>query len=152
MKLTEKPDIVQWPVTHFIFVEKVGPIQDTARQAWEALLQQTTEIGKKNVITGRMSLYKIKPEMIYRAGVVVDTKPETLPTGIHYEKFEGGKYSRFILTGSYSLLGPATSKAFEIVKLTNIPIRDDFMIENFVNSPDTTPEENLQTEILIPTK
>ena len=152
MKLSEKPDIVQWPVTHYIFVEKVGPFQETARQAWEVLYQQISELGKKNTISGRMSLYKVNPQMIYRAGVVVDTKPETLPSGLQYEKFEGGKYSRFILTGSYSQLGAATGKVFEIVKETNLPMREGFMIENYVNSPDTTPEENLQTEILIPTK
>jgi effector-binding domain-containing protein len=32
-----------------------------------------------------------------------------------------------------------------------IQLRDDFAIENYVNDPDSTPEDKLVTEILIPT-
>ena len=128
----------------------MGPFQETARPAWEILQQQKSEILKNNIITGHMSLYKMKPQLIYRAGVVVDLKPDTLPPGLQYIKFEGGKYSRFIYTGPYSELGIISGKIFEIVKTTSLPVRDDFIIENYVNTPDTTPEDNLQTEILIP--
>ena len=152
MKLTEKPDIVQWPVTHYIYAEKIGPFQETARAAWESAHQYKAEILKSNVISGQLSLYKFRPDMTYRAGFVVDKKPETLPTGLLYIRFEGGKYSRFIYTGSYVNLGTVSGQVFEIVEKTKIKKRDDFMIENYVNTPDTTPEENLQTEILIPTE
>jgi effector-binding domain-containing protein len=32
-----------------------------------------------------------------------------------------------------------------------IHLRDDFAIENYTNDPKTTPEEQLVTEILVPT-
>jgi len=32
-----------------------------------------------------------------------------------------------------------------------IQVRDDFNIENYVNDPKTTPEDQLITEILVPT-
>ena len=89
--------------------------------------------------------------MIYRAGFAVSGKPETLPPGFQYEEFQGGKYARFVLTGSYSQLPEACGKVFSIVEKTNLPMRDGFFGENYVNDPNTTPEDQLQTEILIPT-
>jgi hypothetical protein len=38
-----------------------------------------------------------------------------------------------------------------MVKEQQIPVRDDFYLENYVNDPKTTPEAQLVTEILIPT-
>lgn len=148
MSLTEKPETVNWPVTHYVFVEKIGPFEHTAQKAWESLHQHKAEI--KGIISGYMSLYKIEPQMLYRAGVVVDSRPEVLPEGFQYTSFEGGKYSRFILTGSYSQLPEACGRVFSIVEKTKMPVRDGFFIENYVNNPETTPEEELVTEILIP--
>ena len=97
-----------------------------------------------------MSLYKRGPK-IYRAGVSLAGAPRNLPENMKYEKFKGGKYSRFVLTGPYSHLPEASGRVFEVVEEKKIPLRDDFCIENYVNDPRTTPEEQLMTEILIPT-
>jgi len=152
MNLTEKPDISNWPVTHYVFIEKIGPFQETAQKAWQTLHENISEISKHCQIVGSMSLYKMEPQMIYRAGVVVNLKPASLPKGFQYEKFEGGKYSRFILTGSYSNLPEACGRVFEIVEQLKIQERSGFYIDNYVNDPRTTPEDQLITEILIPTK
>jgi len=56
-------------------------------------------ISEHNKITGYLSLYKVEPK-IYRAGVSLTAGPKHLPAGLEYTKFEGGKYSRFVLTGS----------------------------------------------------
>jgi hypothetical protein len=40
---------------------------------------------------------------------------------------------------------------FEIVAEKKIQMRDDYCIENYVNDPQTTPEDQLVTQILIPT-
>jgi len=98
MKLTEEPQIVTWPATHYIFIERIGPFQNTAAQAWQTLHQLVPAISEHNKITGYMSLYKVGPT-IYRAGVSLAADPKNLPEGIAYEKFKGGKYSRFVLTG-----------------------------------------------------
>ena len=58
--------------------------------------------------------------------------------------------SRFVLTGSYANLGQATGRVMEIVQQTKLPLRDDYFIENYVNDPRTTPEDQLITEILVP--
>ena len=97
-----------------------------------------------------MSLFKVGPK-IYRAGVSLAAESANLPEGLQYARFKGGKYSRFVLTGPYSDLPEACGRVFEIVSEKKIELRDDFCIENYVNDPKTTPEQQLVTEILIPT-
>jgi effector-binding domain-containing protein len=150
MQLTEEPDLVTWPENHYIFVEKVGPFQINAPQAWQELHQRVPEIAALNQITGYFSLYKMD-QQIYRAGVSVVARPDDVPVGLRYEHFRGGKYSRFVLTGPYSNLGEATGRVFGIVAEKNLKLRDGFNIENYVNDPKTTPEDQLVTEIMFPT-
>ena len=45
----------------------------------------------------------------------------------------------------------AVRRIFEIVAEKKIQMRDDYCIENYTNDPRTTPEDQLVTEILIPT-
>ena len=87
---------------------------------------------------------------IYCAGVALAGPPAKLPEGITYLEFKGGKYSRFVLTGPYSNLGRATGRVMELIAETKLPLRDDYFIENYVNDPKTTPEEQLITQILVP--
>jgi hypothetical protein len=150
MKLTEEPEVITWPETHYVFVEKVGPFQTNAPQAWQNLHTFVAGIAQHNQITGYMSLYKMGP-MIYRAGVSVAAHPAVLPQGLSYTGFGGGKFSRFVLTGPYSELGAATGRVMQIISTTKLPLRDDYFIENYPNDPKTTPEAELITEILVPT-
>jgi effector-binding domain-containing protein len=150
VSLKEEPEIVNWPETHYVFVEKVGPFIQTAPEAWQSAHGLVPEILKDNKITGYLSLYKVE-EKIYRAGFALPDSPVNLPVGLKYEKFAGGKYSRFVLRGSYSQLPRATGRVFELVTENKIQVRDDFNIENYLNDPRIMPEEQLITEIFIPT-
>jgi DNA gyrase inhibitor GyrI len=150
MNLTESGDIVQWPETHYVFVEKKGVIPRIAPEAWEVAIGLVPQLAEKSQISWRMSLYKMPPST-YRAGFVVAEKPNMVPAGMQYELFGGGKYSRFVLTGPYSDLPAATRRVFEIVAQRGIATRDDFCIESYVSDPRSRPEEKLITEILIPT-
>jgi effector-binding domain-containing protein len=150
MKLDEDPVIVTWPETHYVFIEKTGPFQNTAPQTWQALHQLVPAIAEQNKVTGYMSLYKVNTQ-IYRAGVSLAAEPKDLPPGLEYAKFKGGKCSRFVLTGPYSDLPEASGRVFEIVSERKIKLADDYNIENYVNDPQTTPEQQLVTEILVPT-
>lgn len=149
MNLSEEPEIVEWPVSHYVFLERIGPFMKTALQAWQDLHQLEFLISERNKIVGAMALYKMPN--VYRAGYVLAAVPGGLPKEVQYEEFQGGKYSRFVLTGSYSNLPQASGRVWEIVSRKNMFVRDDFAIENYANDPKTTPEEKLITEILIPT-
>src|ERR1700677_1411366 len=150
MNLTETPDILTWPETHYIFLEKIGPFQNTAPQAWQNLHQLVPRISEHNKITGYMSLYKMEAK-IYRAGVSLAGVPEHLPEGLEYVLFKGGKYSRFVLTGPYSDLPEASGRVWKVASQIRMRLPDDYNIEHYVNDPRTTPEQQLVTEILFPT-
>lgn len=150
MKLTEVPEPVEWPETHYIYVEKIGPFMSTAGQAWQAAHSFVPAISEHNKITKYMSLYQRGPE-VYRAGFALAEAPKNLPAGLEYFHFPGGKYSQFVLVGPYSDLPTASGRVFEIVAEKNIPMRDDFCIENYVTDPRTTPEDQTVTHILVPT-
>ena len=150
MNLNEHPQIVNWPETHYVFVEKIGPFMENAGAAWQKAHTFVPAISGKNQITKYMSLYKPGPK-IYRAGFALTEPPRELPDGMAYEKFQGGKYVRFVLTGPYTDLPEASGRAWAIVGEKKIQLRDDFAIENYTNDPRVTPAEQLVTEILIPT-
>ena len=150
MNLTESPEIVNWPETHYVFVEKIGPFMENAGKAWQTAHSLAPTLTKNNKITGYTSLYKVGPK-IYRAGFSLAAPPVDLPACLAYEKFAGGKYSRFILIGPYTNLPRASGRVFEIVAEKKIQMRDEFCIENYTNDPSTTPEDKLITHILIPT-
>jgi DNA gyrase inhibitor GyrI len=149
MPLNETPDTVQWPETHYIFLERIGPFMENAPVAWGEVHKQVPAISEKAEIVGYMSLYKVGPQ-IYRAGVAVASPPTNLPEGLRYEKFAGGKFARFTLTGSYAQLGQACGRAFQLVEELNLPRREEFNIENYTNDPRITPEDQLITELLFP--
>jgi DNA gyrase inhibitor GyrI len=151
MNLTESPEIVQWPETHYVFVERVGPFIENAQQAWQNAHQLAPALRQNNQITKYMSLYKPGPK-IYRAGFAIESAPKNVPQGMAYEKFAGGKYSRFVLTGSYSDLPVASGRVFQVVAEKGIRMREAFCIENYTTDPNVTPADQNVTEILIPTE
>ena len=150
MNLNEHPEIVNWPETHYVFIEKIGSFMESAPAAWQKAHTLAQGLSANNRITKYMSLYKMGPK-IYRAGFAVESSPRELPEGLAYEKFPGGKYVRFVLTGPYPDLPEASGRAWATVAEKKIQLRDDFAIENYLNDPRVTPAEQLVTEILIPT-
>lgn len=88
--------------------------------------------------------------MIYQAGVCLAAKPTEIPKGMQYKKLDGGKYAIFLLTGPYSQIWIAFSQIFRALAESKTPLREDFCIENYINDPKTTPEDHLQTQILMP--
>jgi DNA gyrase inhibitor GyrI len=150
MNLTEEPEIVQWPETHYVFVEKSGPFPKICPEAWQTAHSFLPLLKEHNQVTGFMSLYRTSPN-VYRAGFALAAEPVKMPSDLKYEKFAGGRYSKFVLTGPYSELHQASSRVWEIVSKNDIMVRPDFAIENYVNDPSATPEAKLVTEILVPT-
>jgi DNA gyrase inhibitor GyrI len=149
MNLSENYEKINWPETHYVFIEKIGPFMKTAPLAWEEMNALVPKISERNVITGFLSLYIVEDEQ-YRAGVSLAGPPKALPEGLTYELFRGGAYARFVLTGPYSDLPEACGRIFSLVEQKRIALRDDFCIEHYVTDPKTAPPEKLITEILLP--
>lgn len=152
MNLTEKPEFINVPAQHYLYIEKIGPFEKTAKACWDelhSLMKNSPASAKK---TGAMALFKMGPQMVYRAGFSFAEKPTEIPKGLQYIHFEGGKYAKFVLKGSYMNLGPAWGQTIENAEKNKLPKRDDFFIENYANDPATTPEDQLISELMIPTK
>lgn len=151
MNLTEKPEIVNIDPKHYLYVEKIGPFMETARLAWEECHKVFSFMKGVSKI-GAIAMFKMNPQMIYRAGFIVDAKPDHILSGIQYVKVEGGKYSKFVLVGSYENLPIAWGNTLKNFESQNLPLRDDFYFENYVNDPIVVPPEQLMTELMVPTK
>ena len=151
MDLTEVPELVIWPETYYVFIEKVGPFSMSAPEAWGQAHKLLPDLTLHNRVTGYLSVYKVWSKT-YRAGFALEAPPSELPKGLNYEKFDGGRYSKFTLTGPYTQLPQASGRVFELIEEQGIETREDWYIENYVTDPSVTPAEKLQTEILVPTK
>ncbi len=150
MNLSAKADIITFPVTHYVYIEKEGAFHLTAMAAWAELHALIPKLADNAKIKGYMSLYKVAP-LTYCAGVSVEAMPQKLPTGLKYMKFPGGKYSRFKFTGPYTGLPAASGKVFETIVKDQIQVRDDYFIESYVSDPKVLPASKAMTEILVPT-
>ncbi len=149
MNLTQEPETVNFPATHYVFVEKHGDFHSIAPQAWKSAHSFVPELSKQSKITGFMSLYKVGPKM-YRAGFALADAPSHVPDGMAYEHIGGGKYAKFVLTGPYTDLPAASGRVWDIVSEKKLAGRDDYAIENYVNDPNSTPADQLITQILVP--
>jgi effector-binding domain-containing protein len=153
MTLNERPKSVIRPDMHFVYVEKLGPFMKTAPKAWGELSQSLPALQEQNKITGKLSLFKTEPKKhILQAGVSLASKPAKLPKGMKYAKVRGGRYARFILTGPYSDLPMAWARVFDLVVEKKLKVRPSFCIESYVNDSVDTSDDQLVTEILVPTR
>lgn len=151
MLLTEREEIVDWPATHYVFIERVGAFAQTAQSAWQSLHAKAAALTAHNTITGAMALYRAAAQ-VYRAGFMLALPPVELPEDLAYERLQGGRYRRFVLTGPYTDLPEASGRVWQIATQEHCKLRDDFAIEHYVNDPNVTPVEDLVTEILLPVK
>jgi predicted transcriptional regulator YdeE len=149
LNLTNEPETVEFPATHYVFVERVGNIPANAPGAWQTVQKFAPALMAHNQITGAAAFYK-PTKGIYRAGFMLAAEPADLPEGLSYEKVSGGKYVRFTLDGPFDHLPEANTRAFGIVAEKKIALRDDFNIEHYLTDPSTTPADENVTAILFP--
>jgi predicted transcriptional regulator YdeE len=150
LNLVHEPETVDFPASHYVFVERIGNIPANAPQAWKTVEQFAGTLMAHNQITGAASFFK-PDKGIYRAGFLLAAPPIRLPSELRYEKMNGGKYARFTLTGSFDQLPEAVGRAFGIVAEKQISLRDDFNIEHYLTDPRTTPADKNVTALLFPT-
>ena len=155
INLSPKPEIVNRPAAHYVYLEKMGPFSEVAPSAWTQFSSMASGIARDQM-RGMLGLSIIDRNksgnegMIYQAGIALASKPAEIPKGLQYRKIDAGKYARFLLTGPYSQLGDAFSQVFCKLSEESIQLRDDFCVENYLNDPRNTPEAQLLTEILVP--
>ena len=83
MALITEPETINFPESHYVFMEREGHIPTIAPQTWQAVGALGREILQHNRIVGAAALYKTKPG-VYRAGFMLDAPPVNLPDGLTY--------------------------------------------------------------------
>jgi len=156
VNLTPQFDIVQRPATHYVFLEKHGPFAEIAPPTWDEMFRLLfSQIEQKDItsflgLSGMDKTRNGEEAMIYEAGVGVNSAPEKTLNGLQYKKIQAGKYARFVLTGPYSQIWIAFNQIFKTLAEGKVELRPEFCIENYLNDPKVTPEDQLKTELLIP--
>lgn len=155
MNLTPEFEQVARPLTHYVFLEKHGPFPEVAPPLWNDLMPLMQQLDQSQIreFLGLSGIDKTKngeEAMIYQAGVTLAATPNKLPSGMHHRAVPSGKYARFLLTGPYSHIWMAFDYIFKALSEKKVELRPEFCIENYVNDPRTTPEDQLKTELLIP--
>ena len=156
MNLTKGFEIVTRPTTHYIFLERRGPFAEVAPSTWDQMLPLlANQIAQKDIVeflglSGIDRSTMGEEGMIYQAGVAVGNPPTSPLKGLQYRKVESGKYARFLLVGPYAHIAPAFDEVFKTLAEKNVELREEFCVENYLNDPKVTPEDQLKTELLIP--
>lgn len=156
LNMSLEPEIIVRPPAHYVHLRRTGPFAEIAPPTWDEmfrLLAGTIGHEQFTELLGLSGIDKTKQgeeAMIYEAGVCATDKPAKTPEGLQYRKLNGGKYAQFLLTGPYSQIWIAFSQIFRALSEGKVSLREDFCIENYINDPKVTPEDQLQTQILIP--
>ncbi len=155
MNLTPEFETVHRPLTQYLFLEKRGPFSEVAPPLWNELAPLIQGIEPQNIreYLGVSGIDKTKPgedAMIYQAGVALAHEPDKAPSGLLHKTIKSGKYACFLLTGPYSQIWMAFDRIFKTLSEKNVQLRPEFCIEKYLNDPCTTPEDQLQTELLVP--
>lgn len=155
MNLTPDFEAVHRPLTHYVYLEKRGPFAEVAPPLWTELMPLLQRLDQKQIheYLGVSGIDKTKPgedAMIYQAGVSCTAKPESLPDALQLKTIKPGKYARFLLIGPYSHIWMAFDRIFKTLAERKVELRPEFCIENYLNDPRVTPEDKLETELLVP--
>ena len=155
MNLTPDFETITRPLTYYVFLEKRGPFAEVAPPLWNELMPLLQSLEHKQIreYLGVSGIDKSRPgedAMIYQAGVSVVEEPKELPRGLARRAIKSGRYARFLLTGPYSQIWMAFDRIFKSLAEKNVELRPEFCIENYMNDPRFTPEDKLQTELLVP--
>lgn len=155
VNLTTEFDSITRPLTHYVFLEKRGPFAEVAPPLWNELFPLLERIGQRDVreFLGLSGIDKSRPgedAMIYQAGVALAETPHQLPQGLQQRSIKSGKYARFLLTGPYTQIWPAFDRMFKTLAEKKVGLRPEYCIENYLNDPQVTPEDQLKTELLVP--
>jgi AraC family transcriptional regulator len=143
------------PSMRVAFIRHIGPYGECGK-AWDILLPQ---LGQAGWIGGNTQFIGVchddpeitePPKIRYDACVTVDdTFQPTKEVGV--QTIEGGEYAMTTHQGPYSGLGKTYSRLMgEWLPRSGRQLRSSPCFEVYLNSPESTPPEDLLTDIYAP--
>jgi len=155
INITPKPDVREQRWGKMLYVQAHGPFDPNAKKAWGTFWQEAAKIDRGQCVH-MLGLSHMDPSaqgetaFTYRAGVIVKEDYHNPFAALQESQIQGGRYACYLLTGSYDQLGDAFAFALKDVEGSEHVLRNDFCVELYINSPENTPTEALQTELYIP--
>lgn len=155
--LSLTPEIVNAPSSAYVYLEKRGEIGVVARSAWDEF--EAIALGKleRDRMEGQWALTLVESQSgssvngVYQAGFAYRSEPsKALPDGLRVRRFDGGRYAKFVLKGSFKQLPLAYPLAIERTMKAGLRMRHAFFMETYSGIPDRVPESELVTEIYVP--
>lgn len=130
----------------------------TAPKVWgdvHAILGNCNYVGEKKKAMAGLSMFDETKEgdekYVYRAGLFLNSALDNEIEGLETREVPGGKFAKFLLTGSYEKLPQAYPSATSQVTSAGLTLRNDaFFMEIYLNTYGTVPDEELLTEIYVP--
>lgn len=123
---------------------------------WDQFLtiidEASQDISKSEFLALSYMDNNIKEEQacIYKVAITSPKESNLVFEELEQEKMKEQSYAKFILKGSYQGIWPAFEKIFKILSETDLILAESPCLENYLNDPKVTPEEELLTELLIP--
>ena len=155
LDLSKVPEIIEREETVILsHVSTGGRFDEIAPPVWEKFLSVLGEGGQDLSRSEFLGIsYVDKDENHhYKAAITVPSDVKITLPQLKQEKLEKSKYAKFLLKGSYDGVWPAFDFAFKKLNEMELELADFPCLENYINDPRETPEDELLTEILIPIK
>lgn len=151
-----EPKIKLRKATRIIYAQSFGAYNESSEKAWKTVI----EYAKKNKLFGFSTEFlgishddpNITEAEKLRYYACITVKKELKPEGeIAFMEIPEGKYAIFTHKGPYSELSNSYNYIYGTwLAESGAKLRDQYCIENYLNTPEKTKEEKLITEIMIP--
>jgi AraC family transcriptional regulator len=141
-----------------IYIQRIGNYNDTAGNAWDKVCAYAKEKRLFGMSTEFIGLSHDDPTVTepekcrYEACIAVSK--EVKPEGeVGFKVIPGGKFLVFKFKGPYDKLGEAYNYIYgHYIPENKIELGEGCGFEKYLNSPEKTKPEKLQTEIYLPLK
>jgi AraC family transcriptional regulator len=152
IEMEMKPEVIKRSeTTIYSFSADDTTFKDAAQVAWQEFLKIIPTVKEDLSQSEFLGVGEMSGDTCsYRAAISIPTNPNAEVANLIKEDIPASKYAKFLLKGSYDGIWYAFDKAFKFINESEFEISSAPCLELYLNDPNTTPENELLTEILIP--
>jgi effector-binding domain-containing protein len=156
--ISEKPEMYVSKDEFYLYLEKNGPFDQSAGEAWREFHKVHSTMQLK-MQPNHMQAYSIMDESkqgddkyTYQAGLTFDKKVDNVPPELKIRPVKAGKtYASFTYKGPYDGLKQAYPAALAALPKNGLKLqKNELIMERYLNTPQDTKPEDLMTVLLFP--
>lgn len=158
LNLTEKPEIISRPETViYTLREEGGHFPEIAPIAWQKFLgilgQEKQDVSQSEFLgISYIEETNLNEQHIYKVALSAPPNKNLSFKSLRKEVLPAAKYLKFTLKGSYQGVWPSFDRIYKFINESEFELANGPCLENYINDPNTTPEKDLLTELLVPVK